>query len=666
MSQYKKADLKTKLISVPAEPGCYLWLGEKEEKENEETRQVLYAGKAKNLKNRIRQYLNSDEYKTRFLMSKVADLDWIVTSSELEALLLESNLIKKYNPVYNVRLKDDKRYPYICLTMGEAYPRLFITRRKTNLNHAYFGPFSDVKAARNTLALVNKIFPVRKRSLKFPLSKPRKPCLNYHLKRCWAPCAGNVDEREYQNMTLQIKEFLEGKSQTVQENLKKQMNNYSENLDFEKAARARDILKDIEITLQGQTVHEENERHNYDIAGLVLLSRKEIEQELKTRLDYFSTGSKDNNELIFFAQIVILKIRNGNLTGKENYALSEASYLNYSNDSADFHKEPAEELYAEYLEAFFFDYYMRLIDYPDTIFISHKMPNAKQWENALKNKTGQKIKIKTNRSLRSIHPQYKQIENLFKMALTNARLSLNERILSENIQNKRRGLRQLYSLLKLSKIPETIECYDISNLFGQEPVAAGVMFKNGLPHKPGYRKYKIKTVEGINDPAMIHETISRRLRKLKETNEKPPDLIVIDGGITQLKAALKARSECGISVPVISLAKKEEEIYLESNHKLKMDKNSPGMLILRHARDEAHRFCLSYHRSLRLKKNLTSTLNQIPGIAEKTAKNLMATLRKIDFFETNKTALSNRLLSVKGVNKKISDAVIKIFFEDNS
>lgn len=616
-------NIREVIPNVPTEPGCYLWLSAPDEISGE--REVLYVGKAINLRARVRQYLQSDDYKTRFLMSRVEALDYVVTHNEVEALLLESNLIKKYSPQYNIRLKDDKRYPYLCLTMGEPFPRLIITRKKNNPKHLYFGPYSDAGAARVTLGLIHRLFPIRKRPLKLPLKTPARPCLNYHIGRCLAPCAQKVEVDEYREVIDQIRLFLEGKNEEVVDILNKQMQVYSEKMEYEKAARCRDILKDINELYHDQSVHADDAEDHYDIVGIYSVLRTELARSLEIdseHLEYIP-----GNAHHFLSQVVLLRIRNGNLVNKGTYAMTEVP--GDENDAL-------ENYHIDLIEGFFRDYYMQLHDLPPKIFVSETLPIAHQWEDALKKHVKISTKIidpGTSRESPELQEEYKQRKSLIKMALNNARLTLRERILTEKIRNQRFGLRQIQKFLELSQLPRYIECYDISNIQGSEAVGCGVALKDGIAHKAGYRRYRIRTKDTPDDPAMMHEVLDRRMKRLASGEGVRPDLIIIDGGITQLRAAISARDENGVTMPIISLAKREEEIYTEHGEILSMDKNSPGMLIIRLARDEAHRFSVAYHRKLRKKRNLESVFDSIEGIGPEKRKKLMTLFQEADFSE---------------------------------
>lgn len=636
--------LEERLRHIPTGPGCYLWLGKAAPSDKDN--RVLYVGKALSLRSRTRQYLSSDDYKTRFLMAKVLDIDWISTNNEVEALLLENNLIKKHSPPYNVQLRDDKSYPYLCLTMGEPFPRLIVTRKKKNPNHLYFGPYIDAGAARNTLALIHKIFPIRKRALKLPLKRPGKPCLNYHIGRCLSPCSGKVGIEEYGELIEKIKAFLEGKNTDLAEKLQKEMEGYSQRMEFEKAAQRRDMLKDIETLYSEQSVHAEDESQNYDVIGQYVVSRLELAESLDIEPPSGDLAAS------FLAQFVLLRVRNGNLINKGAYTMTEI---------------PAEvddaHLREEFMEGFFREYYLHLPDPPPKIFVAAPFQNSPVWSKAILQNCGVSCEIVAPPLAPHIEKQggaqtaegEEQNRGLMRMAVNNARLTLREKILSERIRNQRFGLRQIQKFLDLAALPETIECYDISNIQGKQAVGCGVSLKNGLPHKAGYRRYKIKTKDTPDDPAMMGEVIARRLARLKgeakgEKRWGAPDLIVIDGGATQLGAALQARSQAGIKIPMIGLAKKLEEVYTEEGEILQMDKNSPGMLILRLARDEAHRFSLAYHRLLRGKKAVTSTFEDIPGIGPQKAKKIVGLIQSSSLEKLSPEEQAQKIAAFAGIS----------------
>ncbi len=588
-------EIKYQIKRIPLLSGCYLWLGYTNIKSESNLNnnlakkgRVLYVGKAIQLRSRILQYLSiqkstdRNDIKTNFLLTHVNAIDWIITHNETEALLLENNLIKEHDPPYNVRLKDNKRYPFIGLTMGEMYPRLFLTRKKKKKTDQYFGPYPNVRAARSAIHFIQKIFPIRKRALKLPLKKPGKPCINFHMKRCWAPCTGEVAREEYADMVYQIKDFLEGKTNKIKKYLTKKMKMYALEMRYENAARMRNIIHDLEIITTKQAIHSSNEYESLDILAVYNIQRGALIKELKIDAIHLSPIEYLNN---FLGEVVILKIRYGKLISKQNFFTTELKGNLI---------EKSENIF---LTSFLRDYYLNSTDYPPSIYLSHNIDDLKNWENLLRKRKGESVKL--------IPPSKNQkmnYKNLISMAITNAKSLLKERSISDYLYNQKIGLKQIQKLLKLKKIPESIECYDISNLQGKEAVGAGIFFKNGLPYKKNYRKYRIKLKNEPNDPAMIYEVLNRRLARIAKNEVLPPDLILVDGGITQLNAALKARVNYNLNIPIASLAKKKEEIYLPGGSILKIDRNSLGMLILRAARDEAHRFAIFYHRRLRAKK----------------------------------------------------------------
>ena len=656
MNENQKTRILERLKNIPNEPGCYLWVGqsnigaESEAKGSE--RRILYVGKAIKLRNRIRQYLNSEDYKTRYLMLFAEDVEFMVTGNEVEALLLENNLIKKHNPPYNVRLKDDKRYPYLCLTFSEPFPRLVITRRKTSTKNIYFGPFSDVSAARNTMALIHKVFPIRKRALKLPLKNPARPCLNYHIGRCWAPCTGKVEQQDYRQMVLQIKDFLEGKSSDVRHNLQKQMQGHSEAMEYEQAGRLKSVIADLdEVVNNKQVVHEDNPDSNFDVAGIYVCSRESFYDEMQQEGNYLPVIEDG----YYFGQIILLQVRNGNLVSKQSFALSETR--NPLAEDTDLSPEAALE--NDYLESFFREHYLGHIDLPSSIYISADIKNRQAWQKTLNGPGGNQTVISYLPASKADPPG-----GLMRMAMENARLSLRERILSEALRSKRLGLKQIQGFLSLKRPPKDIECYDISNIQGKEAVASGVHFRDGSAYKAGYRKYRIKMENEPNDPAMMNEVIGRRLKLLSEKKGYRPDLLVVDGGITQLRAALEARRRFNLSIPIIGLAKKEEELYLETGEILNLDNNNPGMQILISARDEAHRFAVSYHRNLRMKRNLKSILDEVEGIGEKRRSQLMTELRKINIADFSQETLEEYLhksVSIPGkVARNVASRLLRV------
>jgi excinuclease ABC subunit C len=636
--------LSERIAHAPDSCGVYQWF------ESAESKTPLYVGKARNLRARLRQYLTSDDLKTTFLMKRARDIRWIATDNETEALLLENNLIKKYRPVYNVRLKDDKQYPYICISMSEPFPRIYLTRRRLPGN-LYFGPFSKAQVAREKIQLTLDMFALRRRPLKLPLAKPAKPCLNYHLKKCLAPCAEKITREDYAAIVQQAIDFISGNDDEIRRQIEIKMQRLAADMKFEEAAKLRDILAYFNERNISPQVEMQNVTPAFDIVGVYSAEYDDLKRDLSLRdedITLRANGTESAATFVRFAQICLLKFREGRLIAKENFSVTETDMADSALSDA------------EFAETFFRDYYMGMLDLPAYIVVPDGLELG-QWGAAL----GHNVRVVqlgefsgvVRTSSREINPPA-----LMQMATNNARLVMRERLLSENLRNQRIGLKQLQKFLGLKAPPQIIECYDISNIQGSEPVASGVMLRDGMPYKPGYRKYRIKTVEGANDPAMMYEAISRRLARVKTGEVAAADLIVIDGGSTQLSAAMRARSEAGLSIPMMGLAKKLEEIYTEDGRILLFDKESPGMQILRRARDEAHRFAVSYHRNLRMKRNLRSVFDGIDGIGEKKRAAILLSLRKADLGVMTADDLAKKIKKETGVSAEASQALAQKIF----
>ena len=602
--------LSRQVARAPTGPGCYLW--------KSEAGDVLYVGKAVNLRSRLRNYLGPAQHiRTYYLMRAVRDLEWITTHTEAEALILEANLVKKYNPRFNVRLKDDKRYPYICVSTSQPYPMVFLTRKVRKNGDRYFGPYTDVRAARNLIALIHKIFPVRKTVQKLPLKKPGRPCMNFHIKRCLGPCQGNVPEAEYGKLIDEILLFLEGRREILENIITRRMREYSERMNFETAALYRDMLVSVRKLNERQSVMSQAGR-DLDVRGLALEKGQ--------------------------GQIALMEIREGRLLGRKSFPLAgvdadsegqNRKHKSGAGTGSEAHPEAAgaakagavdadtsepgatpetraqaeAELREEILSSFLRDYYLQPESFvPATIVLPTKLRSKKLLTSVLSEQA--------DRSVRLTHSRTPSLAPLLDLASKNADLLLKERVLATRFRDRQKGLEQLREILGLGDVPEHIECYDISHFQGTEPVGSGVMFLDGLPHKAGYRTYRIKSKEGIDDPAMMQEVIARRIQRLQNENRALPSLVVIDGGFTQLSAACEAAAALDAGdLPMIGLAKQREEIYLPGKQvPLQFDKNSPALKLLRHARDEAHRFGVSFHRRRRNKLLLRHVLDEIPDI----------------------------------------------------
>ena len=544
--------LKETIKLVPEQPGCYLYYNKDGE--------IIYVGKAKNLKRRVYSYFHKqhDSVKTNVLVSQIEKLEYIITDSEVEALILESHLIKKHKPKYNILLKDDKKYPYFLIT-DEAFPRIQIVRKK-NLNPdkgRFYGPYTDVGAMYATLDFLKKLFPLKQcKTPKFS----NRPCLYYHIGKCLAPCQGKVTPEDYQKLIKQVELFLSGKQSELLKQIQAQMQKYAEEEQFEKAAKMRDSYLDLQKTLERQKVVYENTKLNEDILAVL-----------------YEDG---------ILAIVIMMIREGRLIDKKDFT--------YFADNID---------KTEYFETFFRDYYTGLkLEYPDKIISRdlEEIGDKELYQDWLKIISGKKITIHYGRG----RGKYNE---LYELALKNAQNLLdNARI--KKMAQIRDDFNEVGSYLAeklhLKNFPNRMECYDISHIQGTNTVASMVVFQNGLPKKSAYRKFKIRSTEGKPDDFLsMKEVLTRRLARLGTKNWEKPDLIIIDGGKGQLSSVMQIVEELGINdIDFISLAKREEEVFLPHKSKsILLPRDSNALYLIQRIRDEAHRFAISFHRDLRSK-----------------------------------------------------------------
>ena len=591
--------LKEKLENLPSLPGIYQYFNDKGK--------VIYVGKAKNLKNRVRSYFhkNIDSPKTEILVSKIEDLQIIVTDSEIEALVLENNLIKELKPRYNVLLKDDKSFPYIRVT-NEPFPQIFPTRNIVKDGSRYFGPYTDVKNMKSSLRLITKIFKIR--SCKFDITeeavekKKFKICLDYHIKKCEGPCEGLVSRERYNSMVNQAVKVFRGKTEELLDELKKQMAEASSNLEFEKAAELRDRLEQLQVYTSKQKV---------------------VSADLEDR-DIISAAFEGKE-----VAATILNIRSGKLVGKRQLTLA-----------AEENTEPP-QIYSAIIKF----YYTEFVEVPKEIILEVEPEDSEsllEWLNT-------KAVKKTN----FIIPQRQsEAKSLLIMCKQNAILALKEIQLQKM---KKEGnvpyvLSALQRDLRLKKLPRLIECFDNSNLQGSDAVASMVVFADGKPKKSLYRKFIIKTVEGPDDFASMREIIHRRYSRVMEEKLPFPDLIMVDGGKGQLSSAIETLDELGIkSYEIIGLAKRLEEVFLPGESEAQsIPKTSSSLKLLQHVRDEAHRFAITFHRERRSKRTFATELTEIKGIGEKVAQKLLAELGSL---EAIKTASEESLAKVIGAAK---------------
>lgn len=544
-------NLRQTLKLLPSLPGCYIYYNAEGE--------VIYVGKAKILKRRVMSYFNRkhDSVKVNVLVSQIERMEYIITNTEVEALILESHLIKKYKPKYNILLKDDKKYPYFLIT-DEDFPRITIVRKK-NLNPEkgrYYGPYTDIRAMHATLDFLKKIFPLKQ--CKTPKFKDR-PCLYYHIGRCMAPCQNKVSSEEYKNLVKQAELFLSGKQSELMKQLKEQMQKYSDSLQFEKAAKFRDSYNDLAKTLEKQKVVYENTKLNEDVISLMA------------------------DEGIF--AIVILMIREGRLIDKK-----------------DFVYDVEEDDRTEFFATFFKEYYSTLkLDYPDRI-VSNELEAVGEkelYEEWLEILSQKKVKISYGKSAQGKELQMLADKNS-KVVLDNAKIKKMASIYDDFNEIGS----YLAEKLQLKNFPHRMECYDISHIQGTNTVASMVVFENGVKKSSEYRKFKLKSTEGKPDDFLsMKEVLTRRLSRLGEPKWEKPDLVIIDGGKGQLSSVMQIIEELGVKdIDVVSLAKKHEEVFLpKQSEPVILPRNSSALFLFQRIRDEAHRFAITYHRKLRSK-----------------------------------------------------------------
>jgi excinuclease ABC subunit C len=546
-----------KLPHLPEGPGVYLW------KSADGT--TLYVGKAKRLRSRVRSYFANDQLdnvKTRHLVGLIADLDTIVVPSEAHALILEANLIKEYRPRFNIALRDDKSYPYIKVTVQEPFPRVYVTRRLEDDGASYFGPYTDVGAMRRALNVVKRIFTVRSCNYDMPAQMPERPCLDYYIKRCKAPCILAQSQHDYRAMIDEVVLFLSGRPDEVIRRVTERMDLAAEQLDFERAAELRDVLHHLE-QMEEPTVVLEVEGGDRDVVGY----------------------ARDGDD----ACVTVLRIRSGKLLSREQRFLEN---IDGEEDS-------------EVMSVFLAGSYVSMQERARQLLLPFDFPDRELIEQALPDS-------------RILIPQRGPRRDLIALAEQNARHLLEELKLASMESEERAGdpVYELGRELSLQRLPRSLVCFDISTTQGTDTVGSCVWFENGRPKRGEYRKFKVKTVEGTDDFASIIEVV-RRYFERRTRDEKPlPDLIVIDGGKGQLSAAQAALAGIGITDrPLISLAKRDEEIFVWGRtDPLKLSRRSPALRLLQQARDEAHRFAVTYNRKRRSMRTVTSELLKVPGI----------------------------------------------------
>jgi excinuclease ABC subunit C len=592
--------IKDLLSRLPQEPGVYLMLGS--------DGSIIYIGKANSLKKRVTSYFQKKDHdpKTGILVKNIEDIEYIVTESEIEALLLECNLIKKHKPKFNVRLKDDKRYPYIAVTMNEDYPRVIYTRNINRNTDKYFGPYTDARAAKNSAAMINNLFKLKTCRRPLPLKENERPCINYQIKKCSGACRNIISKEEYRSLINDAVNFLEGNIEPVMNSLNIRMKEYSEKMNFEKAASVRDIIYDIQTISQSQ---------NVDIPTVV-------------DQDCIAAGIFGGEAIV-----VLFEFRHGILTGRKINIFDNAEY------------STPEEI----IRIFILDYYKDK-EIPSKIVTEYGIPDFKLIAEHLSSLSGKKISL--------VHAGSSDDKGIISMIRKNIDIIAADRKATEE-NNPAAGLLELKEALSLESEPDIMECFDISNFQGTDSVASMVQFRLGRADKSNYRRYKIRGYESSNDPGMIHEAVSRRLQHLVNENLELPDLIVIDGGPTQLTRAIEAASNFSLNLNIISVAKRFEEIYTEPDKEpLRLPENSPALKLIQRIRDEAHRFAVTYHRTLRDKKLTASVLDTIPDVGDKTKKLL---LKHFGSVEQVSEASLEELISADGIGEKTAQKIYDFF-----
>ena len=617
--------IEEELKKLPGQPGVYIMHDAKDA--------IIYVGKAISLKNRVRQYFQSSRDKTakiRQMVSKIARFEYIVTDSELEALVLECNLIKEYRPRYNTMLKDDKTYPYIKVTASEEYPRILFSRQMKKDKNKYFGPFTSAGAVKDTIELIRKIYRIRACSRKLPQDMGKdRPCLYYHIHQCDAPCQGYISQADYQKSVKQAVGFLNGQYEPVMKYLEEKMRTASETMEFEKAIEYRDLLDSVKKVAQKQKITSQS-MEDRDIIAMAKDERDAVVQ-------------------VFF-------VRDGKLIGREHF------HMNLTGS----------ESKAEILNSFVKQFYAGTPFVPHEIWVQEELEDAEVIASFLTARRGQKVRF--------VVPKMGEKERLVELAKKNAKMVLSqdkEKIKREELRTIG-AMNQIGSWIGLSGI-KRVEAYDISNISGFESVGSMIVYENGRPKRNDYRKFRIRTVQGPNDYASMREVLLRRFSHgLEETKKlqaeggdlamgsftRFPDLLMMDGGRGQVNIALEVLRELQLEIPVCGMVKDDNHrtrgLYYQ-NVEIPIDRHSEGFQLITRIQDEAHRFAIEYHRSLRGKEQVRSVLDDIKGIGPARRKSLMRTFKTI---EAVREASVEELEAAPQMNRAAAEAVY-IFFRDD-
>ena len=617
--------IEEELKKLPGQPGVYIMHDAKDA--------IIYVGKAISLKNRVRQYFQSSRDKTakiRQMVSKIARFEYIVTDSELEALVLECNLIKEHRPRYNTMLKDDKTYPYIKVTASEEYPRILFSRQMKKDKNKYFGPFTSAGAVKDTIELIRKIYRIRACSRKLPQDMGKdRPCLYYHIHQCDAPCQGYISQADYQESVKQAVGFLNGQYEPVMKYLEEKMRTASETMEFEKAIEYRDLLDSVKKVAQKQKITSQS-MEDRDIIAMAKDERDAVVQ-------------------VFF-------VRDGKLIGREHF------HMNLTGS----------ESKAEILNSFVKQFYAGTPFVPHEIWVQEELEDAEVIASFLTARRGQKVRF--------VVPKIGEKERLVELAEKNAKMVLSqdkEKIKREELRTIG-AMNQIGSWIGLSGI-KRVEAYDISNISGFESVGSMIVYENGRPKRNDYRKFRIRTVQGPNDYASMREVLLRRfshgLEEMKKLEAEGgdlamgsftrfPDLLMMDGGRGQVNIALEVLRELQLEIPVCGMVKDDNHrtrgLYYQ-NVEIPIDRHSEGFQLITRIQDEAHRFAIEYHRSLRGKEQVRSVLDDIKGIGPARRKSLMRTFKTI---EAVREASVEELEAAPQMNRAAAEAVY-IFFRDD-
>ncbi|MBE5969860.1 MAG: excinuclease ABC subunit UvrC [Lachnospiraceae bacterium] len=606
--------IEDELKKLPASPGVYLM--------HDKTDEIIYVGKAISLKNRVRQYFQTRKRSPKIeqMIKNIAYFEYIVTDSEMEALILECNLIKEHRPKYNTMLMDDKTYPYLKVTVNEPYPRVLLTRRLKRDKAKYFGPYTSVESVKDTLELLTKIFKIRTCSKKFPRDlKKERPCLNYDIKRCDAPCQGYISEEDYNKKIEKIIAFLNGYYDDIIKELERTMKRQSAELEFEEAAKTRDLLSSVKFVAQKQKMSY-GERENRDVIAC----------------------AKENKDAV----VQVFFIRDGKLMGRDHF------YINVMGDETE----------SEIIGSFIKQYYAGTPFIPKQLLLQTEIEDMDLIANWLSDRLGQKVSI--------VVPKRGDKEKMIELAEKNAKLVLEkdkEKIKKE--QQKTIGaVKEIVEILGIEKA-DRIESYDISNIAGFDSVGSMVVYEKGKPKKNDYRKFKIKWVEGPNDYASLAEVLRRRFthesKKANDSFNKLPDLIMMDGGKGQVSVAKEVFEELGLNIDVCGMVKDDNHntrgLYYEGKE-VPISRFSEAFKLITRIQDETHRFAIEYHRAIHGKNQLKSVLDDIEGVGPTRRRALMKYFKTI---EAIKEATAEEITKAPSMNEKVAKSIYDFFHEDN-